>query len=345
MPQPLLYSHGDIVQYDRERGTVLILDQYRYPIETVFVVCADIDALLDAVAGLAGPDPLLLASIANYALALVAHRHKDWPTESQRAALIQTVTQLRQTPLFAALGLEGIDQALSQADAALIRGESVAALLAHSGEEQLARYDAAAEACGRYAAELLKKGEQALTHGFGGVAFSWMLHVAQVEQQIGLHLFVTESRPGLWGSRLAAQQARALGVPVTLLPDSAVGMCMRQGKITTFVTGAERVAFDGSVVHTVGTCQYAALASRYGIPYYALACNGSDHRLPNGNAAPLRKANPAITREWAGAQQAPEDAAVYYPVVDVSAPESVTAIVTDQGALRVEDLFKYRSSL
>jgi methylthioribose-1-phosphate isomerase len=345
MPQPLLTRHGDIVQYDRELGTALVLNQHRYPAETVFTACADLDALLDTVASLAAPDPLLLSDIAHYALALVAHRHKDWPTESQRAALIQTFTQLRQTPLFAAAALDSLDRALGQADAALIRGEPVAALLADIGDAYAARCDAAAESCGRHAAGLLKAGDRVLTHGFGGVAFNWMLHVAHVEQQMGLHLFVTENRPGLWGSRLATHQSRAIGVPVTLLPDTAAGLCMRQGKITTFVTGAERVALDGSVVHTVGTSQYAALADRYGVPYYALACSGPDHRLPNGDAAPLREADPARSREWAETQQAPEDAVVYYPIVDLSAPELVTAIVTDQGVWRTEDLVDYRASL
>ena len=45
---------------------------------------------------------------------------------------------------------------------------------------------------------------------------------------------------------------------------------MSRGEVTVFVTGADRVTLDGSVVNKIGTLQIAIAAHTFGVPFVAL---------------------------------------------------------------------------
>jgi len=79
-------------------------------------------------------------------------------------------------------------------------------------------------------------------------------------------VYATESHPGMEGKELA-KELIALGIPVTLIADSAVSTVIR--KATLILVGADSVLKDGSLVHKTGTRDIAAAAERYGIPLYS----------------------------------------------------------------------------
>lgn len=106
-------------RYDYERG-VLVL--HHPPAEPV--PCADLDAVLATLGGRIPADDTFVVTTALYTLALVARRHDDWPTESQRASLIVAVARLRSAfPPLPDL-THSLDEVLPLLDAALLRGEN-----------------------------------------------------------------------------------------------------------------------------------------------------------------------------------------------------------------------------
>lgn len=341
MSLPLLTRRGDTLHYDRERGTVLVLDRRRYPHETVFVECADLASVAGAITQMIVQGGPPLAYVAGYGLALEARQRQTWPTDSQRGALIQATEMLRTTRPTADDLHHILDAALEQANRALIRGESAEQVLADYVDGQVARGDAVAAACGRNAAALLGEEERILTHCFAGAALNWMLYVAHVEQGKRIHLYPTETRPYLQGARLTAHQAHQIGVSVTLLTDAMPGFCFSRGMFTHYITAADRIAMDGSIANKVGTYQHAVLATRHNVPFSVLGYDGPDPDTPTGADIPIEERDPSEVLQCSGVRTAPEGVIGYYPAFDVTPPDLITAIVTDRGVFRAAEIATY----
>lgn len=341
MTLPLLTRRGNTLGYDREAGTVWVLDRRRYPHETVFVTCTTLDEVATAITTMVVQGGPPLAYVAGYGLALVARQHHHWPTEQQRTVLIQATETLRHTRPTADDLHHLLNTALCVADHALMNGEDAEPTLADLIDTQVAQGDAVAEACGRHAAALLTDGEQILTHCFAGAALNWMLYIAFREQGKRIHLYANETRPYLQGARLTSHQAHEIGVDVTLLTDSMAGFCFSRGMVSAYITAADRIALDGSIANKVGTYQYAVLAHRHGVPFYVLGYDGPDPTTPDGAHIPIEERNPDEILSCAGTRTAPPGVGAYYPAFDVTPPDLVTAIITERGVFRPSDMATY----
>ena len=84
-------------------------------------------------------------------------------------------------------------------------------------------------------------------------------------------LWVDETRPLLQGARLTAWEARRAGLPHALLPDSAAASLLAAGAVDLVLTGADRIAADGSVANKVGTYSLAVLARHHNVPFVVVA--------------------------------------------------------------------------
>ena len=340
MTLPLLTRHADTLRYDRQHGVVLALDRRIYPHETAFVTCSDAETVARAIETAVVQGDRSLAYMAGYGLALAARAWKGRPSDAQRAAIIQAGELLRRTHTSAGLQLI-VEQGLARADTAILAGGDGEEVLVDLVEAAIRRVDKVAERCGRNAAGLLDGDDRVLTHGFAGAALNWMLYVAYVEQGKRLQLYPTETRPSLQGAQLTAHQAIEIGVPVTLLADTTPGLCFAREMLSVYITGAERIALDGSVANTVGTYQYAVLARHHGVPFYALGDDGPDPATPAGAGIPIAERDPSEVLQFAGVRTAPEGAGVYNPALDVTPPDLVSAIATSRGIYRPERIADY----
>lgn len=341
MTLPLLTRRGNTLGYNREWGVVWILDRRRYPHETAFVECTTPTEVADAITTMVVQGGPPLAYVAGYGLALAARQHRTWPTDQQRAVLIQVAEQLRHTRPTADDLHHLLDAAVQQASSALVQGENAEQAIADVVDAHVARGDAVAEACGRHAAALLTDGECILTHCFAGAALNWMLYTAQVEQGKQLHLYANETRPYLQGARLTAHQAHEIGVRVTVLTDGMAGHCLSRGLISTYITAADRIALDGSIANKVGTYQYAVLAARHGVPFVVLGYDGPDPDTPTGAAIPIEERDPSEVLVCGGVRTAPPGVGALYPAFDVTPPELVATIVTERGVFQPGDMATY----
>ncbi len=344
MTLPLLTRRGDTLRYDRDAGTVAILDRRRYPHETIFVVCQSMAEVANAITNMTIQGGPPLAYAAGYGMALTARQHQTMPTNQQREALIQAAETLRTTRPTADDLHHILDATLQQADTALLHGQPAEVIIANFVDAQVAQGDAVAEACGRNAATILPQSATILTHCFAGAALNWMLYVANHELHKQLHLYPNETRPYLQGARLTAHQAHAIGIQVTLLTDNMAGFCLSRGMFTNYITAADRIALDGSIANKIGTYQYAVLAYRHGVPFTVLGYDGPDPATPTGADIPIEERNPDEVLHCGGKRTAPTGVAAYYPAFDVTPPELVTIIVTERGIYQPAEMATYHST-
>ncbi len=148
-------------------------------------------------------------------------------------------------------------------------------------------------------------------------------------------LWACEARPVMQGSRLTAWEAMRLGLPVTLLTDTAAGSVFARRPLAAVVLGADRIAADGATANKVGTYTLAVLAARHGVRFMVAAPTSTvDLSTPNGMEIPIEERGPDEVRRCGGRLTAPPNVAVYNPAFDVTPPGLIAAIVTERGVAR-----------
>ncbi|MER6092731.1 S-methyl-5-thioribose-1-phosphate isomerase [Streptomyces bluensis] len=335
-----------------EGPVVVLLDQTRLPAQEVELVCTDAPALVEAIRTLAVRGAPLLGIAGAYGVALAAARGFD----VEEAAV--SLAGARPTAVNLAVGVRRARDAYR---AALARGgaQEQGAEAALAAARALHQEDA--EASVRMAGhglalldELLPGGgHRVLTHcnsgslvsGGEGTAFAVAL-AAHREGRLR-RLWVDETRPLLQGARLTAYEAARSGMAYTLLTDNAAGSLFAAGEVDAVLVGADRIAADGSVANKVGTYPLAVLAQYHHVPFIVVApVTTVDLDTADGASIEVeQRAGYEVTEiaapqvPVAGAEAgggipvAPLGTQAYNPAFDVTPPELVTAIVTDEGVV------------
>ena len=197
---------------------------------------------------------------------------------------------------------------------------------------------AANHAMGRHGAALLPDQGGVLTHCNAGALATagWGTALGVIrsawEQGKRLSVFCTETRPWLQGARLTAWELVQLGIPASLVVDSAAGSLMRQGRVQAVVVGADRIAVNGDVANKIGTYSLAVLAKEHGVAFYVAApLSTVDLSIGSGEEITIEERAPEEVTTWAGTHIAADGIGVWNPAFDVTPHQYVSAIITEQG--------------
>ncbi|MFG2471198.1 S-methyl-5-thioribose-1-phosphate isomerase [Streptomyces canus] len=335
-----------------EGPVLVLLDQTRLPAEEVELVCTDASALVEAIRSLAVRGAPLLGIAGAYGVALAAARGFD---VDEAAAVLAGA---RPTAVNLAVGVRRAEAAY-RAELAKSGDQELAAGAALAAARGLHREDAAASAAmAERGLALLDEllpggGHRILTHcntgslvsGGEGTAFA----VALAAHRAGRlrRLWVDETRPLLQGARLTAYEAARSGMAYTLLTDNAAGSLFAAGEVDAVLIGADRIAADGSVANKVGSYPLAVLARYHHVPFIVVApVTTVDPDTPDGASIEVEQrpghevteiAAPQVPVAGAeaggGIPVAPLGTQAYNPAFDVTPPELVTAIVTEEGVV------------
>lgn len=112
----------------------------------------------------------------------------------------------------------------------------------------------------------IRPGFNVLCHGYSRVALAVLRKAAASGRQFSV--FITEGRPDETGLQMARMVAE-LGVPVSIILDSAVGYIMES--IDMVLVGAEAVAENGGIINKLGTYSVALAAKSHSVPVYVAA--------------------------------------------------------------------------
>ncbi|XP_069623391.1 methylthioribose-1-phosphate isomerase isoform X2 [Ranitomeya imitator] len=153
------------------------------------------------------------------------------------------------------------------------------------------------------------------------------------------HVFCTETRPYNQGSRLTAYELVYEKTPATLITDSMAAVTMRDRQVSAVVVGADRVVANGDTANKVGTYQLAVLAKHHGIPFYVAAPSTScDLGLPTGGSIVIEERPSRELTDINGVRVAAPGIGVWNPAFDVTPNGLITAIITERGVFKPEEL-------
>ncbi|WP_432112600.1 S-methyl-5-thioribose-1-phosphate isomerase [Streptomyces sp. YPW6] len=333
-----------------EGPVLVLLDQTRLPAEEVELVCTDVPALVRAIQTLAVRGAPLLGIAGGYGVALAAARGFD---VAEAAGLLEGA---RPTAVNLGYGVRRVAAAYWAA-AGKGEGDEAAAAAALAQARALHREDAqSSRRMAEYGEALLEellpgRAYQLLTHcntgalvsGGEGTAFAVALRVHR--QGRLRRLWVDETRPLLQGARLTAYEAARNGLAYSLLTDNAAGSLFAAGEVDAVLIGADRIAADGSVANKVGSYPLAVLAKYHHVPFIVVAPTTTvDLETPDGTSIIVEQRSGQEVTELTSPQGvsagggggivvAPLGAPAYNPAFDVTPPELITAIVTEEGAI------------
>lgn len=188
----------------------------------------------------------------------------------------------------------------------------------------------------KYDTRLIADGDTIMTYSYSSTV------VAVLKEGFNRYhnIEVIIPRSGYGGSgQITVRQLGDYGMPITFIDDTALGLYIPTAD--KVIVGADRICADGSLVNAVGTYQLALLANRISIPFYVLCETLKfDPRLKSDQVDLEEKEapEPAKLKKLSGAVRFKN------PSFDITPLELVTAIITEKGLLKPEEVTSHMAN-
>ena len=160
-------------------------------------------------------------------------------------------------------------------------------------------------------------------------------------------LYFLETRPYMQGSRLTAFEVKKMGLPGTLIVDSAAAYTMATNKIDAVLVGADRIVSNGDSANKIGTFNLSLVAKNFNVPFFVVAPTSSfDFNMASGKDIPIEQRPSEEITHFRSAQVAPEGIEVLNPSFDVTPAEFITGgISCEKGLFRPSELMMLKREL
>ena len=319
--------------------SVVMIDQTKLPNELVFVRYTDYNDVANAIRTLVVRGAPAIGVSGAFGMALAA-LHSSSKTKEDLLSDLENAKKIlfetRPTAVNLSWALEQIMQIARKSETVSeIRNDVI------SKAKQMAEEDINInKKMGKNGAELFQDNDTIMTHCNAGalatVAYGTALGVIRATNESGKNIKViaTETRPVQQGSRLTAFELKHDGIDVSLIPDTAVGYTMANDLVNGVVVGADRILQTGHVFNKIGTYQVATMAKQHNIPFYVAAPLSTFdlQSKPNDVIIEQRKASEVTGN--GDKKTAPDDIDVINPAFDMTPPELISGIITENGVAK-----------
>lgn len=320
---------------------LIMLDQRRLPLETVYVTLHSAAEVAEAIHNMTIRGAPAIGVAAAYGLALEAQK----PFESLDKAQLglreagRILIDSRPTAVNLAWAVNRVLAYFENAEwtnLEVLRSETLSLAHAIAAEEAANNRKIGLNALALWPDEVTFI-HHCNTGALATYEYGTALGVIQAAHEAGKKVFVyvDETRPRLQGARLTAWELEQMGIPYRIIVDGASGYVLKNRVVNAVTVGCDRIAANGDTANKIGTYTLAIAARAHNVPFYVVGPTSTvDLNTPHGNAIPIeeRSSNEItlINGEWI----APRDAPAFNPAFDVTPAEYITAIITEQGIAR-----------
>ena len=319
-------------------NSVTMIDQTKLPNELLFVTYTDYKQVANAIKTLVVRGAPAIGVSGAFGLALAALQSNASTKEkmindlnSAKNVLFET----RPTAVNLAWGLEKImEVARSCKDP-----EEIKKIVVETAK-QMADQDVKINmTMGKHGSKLFDDNDTVLTHCNAGalatVGYGTALGVIRASKESGKNIKViaTETRPVQQGSRLTAFELKHDGIDVSLIPDTAVGYTLANNLVNKIIVGADRILKTGHVFNKIGTYQVALLAKHHNIPFYVAAPLSTFDLSSNPEDVVIEQRKSSEVTGIGEKKTAPDDINVINPAFDMTPPELISGIITENGVI------------
>ena len=319
-------------------NSVIMIDQTKLPNELLFVTCSDYKQVANAIKTLVVRGAPAIGVSGAFGLALAALQSNASTKEemindlnSAKNILFET----RPTAVNLAWGLEKImEVARSCKDP-----EEIKKIVVETAK-QMADQDVKINmTMGKHGSKLFDDNDTVLTHCNAGalatVGYGTALGVIRASKESGknIRVIATETRPVQQGSRLTAFELKHDGIDVSLIPDTAVGYTLANNLVNKIIVGADRILKTGHVFNKIGTYQVALLAKQHDVPFYVAAPLSTFDLSNNPEDIVIEQRKSSEVTGIGEKKTAPDDINVINPAFDMTPPELISGIITENGVI------------
>ena len=319
-------------------NSVIMIDQTKLPNELLFVTYSDYKQVANAIKTLVVRGAPAIGVSGAFGLALAALQSNASTKEemindlnSAKNVLFET----RPTAVNLAWGLEKImEVARSCKDP-----EEIQKIVVETAK-QMADQDVKINmTMGKHGSKLFDDNDTVLTHCNAGalatVGYGTALGVIRASKESGknIRVIATETRPVQQGSRLTAFELKHDGIDVSLIPDTAVGYTLANNLVNKIIVGADRILKTGHVFNKIGTYQVALLAKQHNVPFYVAAPLSTFDLNSNPEDIVIEQRKSSEVTGIGEKKTAPDDINVINPAFDMTPPELISGIITENGVI------------
>lgn len=177
-------------------------------------------------------------------------------------------------------------------------------------------------------------GDVILTHCNSSAALSIIIHA--YKQGKNIRVYATETRPKFQG-HITAKILLSENIDVTLIPDTAIRYVMK--KIDKVIVGADTIAANGAVVNKIGTSNIALAAHEARVRVFvASETYKFSPATVIGELVEIEERDPREVVDVEFLRNNPK-VIVRNPAFDVTPPEYIDAIITEEGLIPPQAAF------
>ena len=317
-------------------NSVIMIDQTKLPNSLEYVTYTDYNQVANAIRTLVVRGAPAIGVSGAFGLALAAlqsnAKEKDQLIQDLKTAK-KILFETRPTAVNLSWGLDKIMKITEQCKTVSEIRDNVIAKAKEMAEDDVNIN----KKMGKIGAELFQNNDTIMTHCNAGalatVGYGTALGVIRATNESGKNIKViaTETRPIQQGSRLTAFELKHDGIDVSLIPDTAVGYTMANGLVNGVVVGADRILRTGHVFNKIGTYQVATMAKQHNLPFYVAAPLSTFDLKSNPEDVVIEQRKASEVTGIGDTKTAPDGIDVINPAFDMTPPELISGIITENG--------------
>ena len=317
-------------------NSVIMIDQTKLPNSLEYVTYTDYNQVANAIRTLVVRGAPAIGVSGAFGLALAAlqsnAKEKDQLIQDLKTAK-KILFETRPTAVNLSWGLDKIMKITEQCKTVSEIRDNVIAKAKEMAEDDVNIN----KKMGKNGAELFQNNDTIMTHCNAGalatVGYGTALGVIRATNESGknIKLIATETTPIQQGSRLTAFELKHDGIDVSLIPDTAVGYTMANGLVNGVVVGADRILRTGHVFNKIGTYQVATMAKQHNIPFYVAAPLSTFDLKSNPENVVIEQRKASEVTGIGDTKTAPDGIDVINPAFDMTPPELISGIITENG--------------
>jgi translation initiation factor eIF-2B subunit delta len=167
------------------------------------------------------------------------------------------------------------------------------------------------------------KEKTVITHSFSSTV------IEAIKKSSVKKVIVSEGRP-LFEGRKTAIQLSKFNIPTVLITDAALGFFISKSEAA--LVGCDSILIDGSIVNKVGTYLLALAAKDNNIPFYVVS--ETSKIIPKN----INEIKLEIVSGKEIAKKLPKKIKVENLYFDVTKPNLITALITEEGIIKPEEI-------
>lgn len=336
-----------------QNGLVTFIDQTKLPHTEEYITTSDYNVIIEAIKKLKIRGAPLIGIAAAYGVALAClelQRKKSQNYLVDLKIIIEEFKNTRPTAVNLFWALDRVAKFVSPlSDIDSVTNNIINEAIKIHTEDKLM-----CESIGKLGNQIVPEKANILTHcntgalatGGEGTALAIIKYAQKAGKKI--NVFVDETRPLLQGARLTTWELMKAGINCTLITDNTAAFLLQQKKVDLILTGADRVTINGFAANKIGTYNLAVLAKFHNIPFYiAVPSSSIDLDIDKPEQIIIEERNPDEVRKIKDLYISPETVNVYNPSFDITPPELITGIITENNVYRYPyqpEFYKLKSS-